>query len=515
MDYSTGTDLTASSEAFRPGPATAPWWRCLRLAVSFPAMMAVLLMALALIGAEDRLLDPDTWWHITVGQEILKTHTWPTSDIYSFTARGAHWIEYEWLGDVFMALAAKNGTLVGLAWLQKALVVLLTLLLYLYAYLVCGNSKVACVAAAMLLPIAPVAFRLRPPLFGYIFLLLAMICVQLFQKGHERALYFLPPLFVVWVNTHGTFVFGLLVIGIYWITGLVSFCIGGLFGKQLPTGRRVKLLLAFLYCLLAVLITPYGSQLAANPLDLAMAQPLNVANIQEWQPLSLANPMGAYILMFAAALFLGTVMLRLSYSIAEMALLLFSIYAAFAHLRFTMIFILFCVPVMAKILTRWVPVYDASKDKYLLNLVIMMLVVFTLIKFRPSESKLKAVVAAEYPVEALPYLREHPHPTGLFNEYGWGGYLISQLGPSQAVFIDGRGDLYEHSGVLVDYFAAASGQGEALRILARHNINSCLVNRSSTLAGLLANSSGWKLVYSDGLAEIFDRTDRAWPRVGP
>jgi len=124
-------------------------------------------------------------------------------------------------------------------------------------------------------------------------------------------------------------------------------------------------------------------------------------------------------------------------------------------------------------------------------------------------------VAAEYPVEALPYLREHPHPTGLFNEYGWGGYLISQLGPSQAVFIDGRGDLYEHSGVLVDYFAAASGQGEALRILARHNVNSCLVNRSSALAGLLANSSGWKLVYSDGLAEIFDRTDRAWPRVGP
>ena len=514
MDYSTGTDMTASTDAVRPGPATASWWRSLRLAVSFPAMMAVLLMALALIGAEDRLLDPDTWWHITVGQEILKTHTWPTSDIYSFTARGAHWIEYEWLGDVFMALAAKGG-MVGLAWLQKALVVLVTLLLYLYAYLVCGNSKAACIAAAMLLPIAPVAFRLRPQLFGYIFLLLAMICLQLFEKGHDRALYFLPPLFVVWVNTHGTFMFGLLVIGIYWITGLVSFRVGGLFAEQLPARRRVKLLLACLFCLLALLITPYGSQLAANPFDLAMAQPLNVANIQEWQPLSFANPMGAYILVLAVALFVATVMLRLSYSIAEMALLLFSMYAAFAHLRFTMIFILFCVPIVAKILARWTPVYDAAKDKYLLNFLIMAVVVFSLIKFRPSESKLKAVVAADYPAEALHYLRAHPHPTGLFNEYGWGGYLISQLGPSHAVFIDGRGDLYEHSGVLADYLTAASGQGEALRILARHNINSCLVNRSSALAGLLANSSGWKLVYSDGLAEIFDRTDRAWPRVGP
>jgi hypothetical protein len=515
MHYSTGTDITASTEALRPGPAAAPWWRSLRLAVSFPAMMAVLLMAIALIGAEDRLLDPDTWWHITVGQEILKTHTWPTSDIYSFTARGAHWIEYEWLGDVFMALAAKGGTLVGLAWLQKTLVVLLTLLLYLHAYLVCRNSKAACVAAALLLPIAPVAFRLRPQLFGYIFLLLAMICLQLFENGHERALYFLPPLFVVWVNTHGTFMFGLLVIGICWITGFVSFRVGGLFGKQLPTGRRVKLLLAFLFCLLALLITPYGSQLAANPLDLAMAQPLNIANIQEWQPLSLANPMGAYILVFVTALFLATVMLRLSYSIAEMALLLFSMYAALAHLRFTMIFILFCVPIVANILARWTPIYEPAKDKYLLNFVIMTLVVLSLIKFRPSESALEAVVAADYPEEALHYVRAHPHPTGLFNEYGWGGYLISQLGPSQAVFIDGRGDLYEHSGVLADYLEAASGQVDALRILASHNISSCLINRSSALAGLLVKSPGWKLVYSDGLAEIFDRTDRAWPRGGP
>ncbi len=41
------------------------------------------------------------------------------------------------------------------------------------------------------------------------------------------------------------------------------------------------------------------------------------------------------------------------------------------------------------------------------------------------------------------------------------------------------------------------------------------LHRFSALAGLLARSSGWKLVYSDGLAEIFDRTDRAWPQVGP
>ena len=515
MEYFTGRDTGIGAKALPlPSGSRAPW-RALLPVFSFPALMAILLITLALIGAESRLIDPDTWWHITIGEQILKTHTWPTSDTYSFTARGCHWIAYEWLGEVLLALPARAGGLVGLAWFQKAMVVVLSLLIYLYAYLVSGNSKAACIAAAMVLPVAPVAFTLRPQLFGYIFLLLTLICVHLFRSGHEKALWFLPPLFLVWANTHGTFVFGLMVIGVHWITGLVNFRAGELKGEQLPRSQRIKLLLVFLFCIVALLITPYGSQIAANPFEMAMAQPVNIANIQEWQPLSLANSAGVYIVLFAGALFLAQVILRLTYTLQEMVLLLFSLYASFAHLRFIMLFILFAAPTVARIFARWVRPYDPAKDKYLLNVAIIALAIFAMIKFRPSERKLEALVAIDYPVQAVEYLRAHPQPIGRFNEYGWGGYLISQLGTSQAVFIDGRGDLYEHSGVLVDYFEAASGHVGALRVLARHNISSCLVNRFSALAGLLARSSGWKLVYSDELAEIFDRTDRAWPQVGP
>src|ERR1700722_1972804 len=72
----------------------------LRKIISFPAMMAMVLVGGVLIGAPLRLPDPDTWWHVAVGQNILDTHTFPTSDPYSFTAPGTHWIAYEWLGEV-------------------------------------------------------------------------------------------------------------------------------------------------------------------------------------------------------------------------------------------------------------------------------------------------------------------------------------------------------------------------------------------------------------------------------
>jgi hypothetical protein len=482
-------------------------WRSLRRAISFPALMAVLLIAVALIGAQDRLIDPDTWWHVTVGEQILRTHTWPTTETYSFTAHGASSIAYEWLGEVFLALAARAGGLLGLAMLQKVVVALVALLLYYYAYLRSGSAKAACIASSIVLPIAPVAFTLRPQMIGYVFLLLALICLERFRKGHTKSLLFLPPLSVIWVNTHGTFVFGLFVIGLYWVTGLVTFQVGGLIGERLPQGKRVQLLLTLLLCLLALLVTPYGSQIATKPFELAITEPLSVANVQEWQAVSLSTPLGKYFALFAITLFLAQVTLRLTYKLEDLAMLLFGVYVMCAHMRFAMIFVVFLTPILAGILARWVPPYDPAKDRYLLNFALIVLVLFALVKLRPTQHELEEMVANDYPVKAVEYLRQHPEPTGMFNEYGWGGYLISRLSPEHKVFIDGRAEFYEYYGVLPDYITISLAQPGALRVAARHNIQSFLINRTSPLAALLATSPEWQWVYADDLAAIFVRTD--------
>jgi hypothetical protein len=481
-------------------------WRSLRQAVSFPALMAVLLVAVALIGAQDRLIDPDTWWHVTVGEQILRTHVWPTTETYSFTAHGASSIAYEWLGEVLLALAARAGGLLGLAIFQKAVVALVALLLYYYAYLRSGSAKAACIASSIVLPIAPVAFTLRPQMIGYVFLLLALICLERFRKGHTKSLWFLPPLFVIWVNTHGTFVFGLFVIGLYWVTGLVTFQVGGLTGERLPQRKRVQLLLTLLLCLLALFVTPYGSQIATKPFELAATEPLSVANVQEWQAVSLSTPLGKYFALFAVTLFLAQVTLRLTYKLEDMGMLLFGVYVMCAHMRFAMIFVMFLTPILAGILVRWVPSYDSAKDRYLLNFALMVLVAFALVKLRPTQHELEKTVANDYPVRAVEYLRQHPQPTGMFNEYGWGGYLISQLSPDHKVFIDGRAEFYEYYGVLLDYMTISSAQPEALRVAGRHNIQSFLINRTSPLTILLATSPDWQQVYTDDLATIFVRS---------
>ena len=228
-------------------------WLTARKAASFPALMGILLGGVSVVGIRLRTPDPDTWWHIAVGQRILDTHSWPTSDPYSFTASGVHWIAYEWLGEVAMALATRVGGLLGLAGLQICLAAIATMLLYYYAYVRCGNWKASCVATGLLLPFASVIFALRPQLFGYIFLLVTLICLEQFRQGHPNALWVLPPLFLIWVNTHGTFVFGLAAIGVYFAGGLVKFQLGGLSAEPWTGRQRTQLLFTFLLCCLAIL----------------------------------------------------------------------------------------------------------------------------------------------------------------------------------------------------------------------------------------------------------------------
>jgi len=94
-------------------------------------------------------LEDDTWWHLAVAARILKTHSFPTHDIYSFTALGSPWIDYEWLGDMVLELFWKLGGLQGLVLFVIVLAGIVMVLVYYYASFRSGNSKAAFVACAL------------------------------------------------------------------------------------------------------------------------------------------------------------------------------------------------------------------------------------------------------------------------------------------------------------------------------------------------------------------------------
>lgn len=473
---------------------------------SFPVLMGALLVTLnAVIMFPTFRLEPDTWWHLKLGQQILLTGHWLKADIYSFTAYGNPPLAFEWLGEVVLALAYKIAALRGLHVLLFVLTSAILVLTYYYATLRSRNSKAAMAATVMIIPLAGMCFTLRPQLLGYIFLLITLICLERYKQGLQKSLWVLPPLFLVWVNTHGSFILGFCVVGLYWISGLVPFTAGGLTMEPWRPRQRIHLEIVFLLGCVALPFTPFGGQAFIFPIEKALFFPQQSAHIQEWLPLNFSQWEPKVMLALLLAFLLAQVTYRFTYRVEELFLVLFTAYMTCVHTRFVILFALVFAPVAASVLARWAPAYEPENDKPVVNAVLIILIILGLGLGIPTRKELVKRVASNFPVAAVDYLRQNFVPGPMYNDYGFGGYLLWALGPEHKVFIDGRGDFYEQAGVFADCISIQDIHPDALAILQSYHINSCMIQHGSPLATLLRARADWKEIYKDPISSIFVR----------
>ncbi|HKF52524.1 MAG TPA: hypothetical protein VKB26_09445 [Candidatus Acidoferrales bacterium] len=491
----------------RSAAETQPFASRLLWLVSFPAMLGVFLVGRVFASMRVFFVDPDLWWHLKDGQAILATHHWATTDPYSFTVYGQPWMSCEWLGNVLLAAVSRIGGVLGLDILLIVLGSAVMIALYYLGTLRSGNSKAGFLAAGLLSSLAFQSFTLRPQMLGYLFLILTMIALEFFRQGKHRAIWFLPPLMLVWINTHGSWIIGLGAIFAYWICGLKSFEVGGIVAKAWTPSERRQISFVFMLCLAVLPITPYGTRLVAYPFTVASSLPVSIANVTEWWPMPFNMSAGKLFLLILIGFLIAQVAYRLSWRLEEFALLLFGVATATLHMRFVLIFVPFCVPVLAVIFSRWLPAYDRRKEHYALNALLISGVIVAMVWFRPTPTSINEKIAQSFPVAAVDYLRHHSVPGPMFNEYWFGGYLVWALGPEQKVFLDGRSELFEAGGVLSDYVHITYLEPGALRVLDNYSVKSCLLENNAPLATVLAALPEWKKVYSDDTSALFVRRD--------
>lgn len=461
--------------------------------------------------AEGESSKGDTWWHVSTGEHILATGSFPKVDPYSFTAPGTPWLAYEWLGEVAMAQAEHFGSLAGLAILLMLNSVTLVLLTYIYAWLRTRNVLAAAAAVALLLPFEQLSFTLRPQMFGYVFLAITLIILELYKQRESRLILILPGIFALWINTHGSFIVGLAIVFWYWFSGLFDFSAGAIIARRWTRSGRVRLLTVMLLSSAALFLTPYGGRFAAYPLELFSMQPLNTLFIPEWQPLDLQTALGRAFLLLLLCWLLAQVVIPVKYELEVLLPLLFATYSTCIHRRFLPIFLVILTPLIATYFARVLPTYEESKERYAMNILFITALLFFMISLIPTTAHLEQGMKEQFPVGAVAYLRDHPAVGRMFNDDHWGGFLIWSLGSSHKVFIDGRLDIYEYSGVLEDYIRIVANPKDAKEVFRKYEIEACLVSRDreADLVSTISRDPAWKTVYSDAQSAIFLRDPKS------
>jgi hypothetical protein len=478
-------------------------FEALKCFFSFPAVLGTLLVARVFYYVRlNFFVDPDFWWHIKVGRDIWQTQYWPSTDLYSYTAYGTPWIAHEWFGEIMLSGVASLGGVIPLFVVLVLAASCVTLALYYYGTICSGNCKAGFISIAVMGSLALLSFSLRPQMLGYLFLVLALIALQKFRQGVSWPIWTLPFLFLLWVNTHGSFVVGIGALAVYLCCGLKSFHVGDIKATAWSAKQRIQLEFALLLSLAVLPITPYGGRLAVYPFDMMFDQPLNLANVNEWRSMPFNEHFGKLFLGVLVLLVVLQLMFRLSWRLEDLLLAIGGTVMACIHTRMLLLFVPFFVPVFAIMAARFLPPYQRAKEHYVLNAVIMIGVLSVIIYFFPSPGFLLKWLEVDFPIQAVRYLDSHNVPGPMLNNYRFGGYLVES---GRRVFIDGRGDLFERSGVLHDAIIESQMKPGAFQVLDRYQINSCMLIADEPMAVALADSPKWQRIYSDQRVVIFVR----------
>ncbi|MFO0947882.1 MAG: hypothetical protein U1D30_18490 [Planctomycetota bacterium] len=162
--------------------------------------------------------DFDLWWHLRTG-ELIPERGVPFSDWFSFITEENAWIDVQWGFQVVAAWVHDRFGVPGLV-LGKSAIATFAVGMGLTAY------RSAWPVAIQLLTWLPALFLLssriytRPEVFTLLFLAINLT-VLFHAERHPSLLWLLPPLQILWANFHGLFIFGPILLAMYFVEAIL------------------------------------------------------------------------------------------------------------------------------------------------------------------------------------------------------------------------------------------------------------------------------------------------------
>jgi hypothetical protein len=327
----------------------------------------------------------------------------------------------------------------------------------------------------------------------------------------------------LWVNVHGGFAFGFMLMILYLIGELLELIVDAVqTGEALRFAWRKRkalilgLMITGLACAAASVLNPHGVQMLLYPFKTVSIGVLQDF-IQEWQS---PNFHQTEVQPFLWLLFLTSIALALSprrKTAVELILLLVLGYMSFVAARNIAQFALVAALILARHAqaafsqVKWK--FGKGKDLHprlatAINWIILLVACFASVVKVASVSTAdinQQAIAASQPTEAVAYI-EREKPSGpLFNSYNWGGYVLWELYPDYLSFVDGRTDLFDDE-ILKRYLETWRADRGWEDFLDEWGIRLVLIEPWAPLARELQDAD-WILLYSDDQALVFRKQD--------
>src|SRR5207244_2855020 len=109
-------------------------------------------------------------------------------------------------------------------------------------------------------------------------------------------------LFCLWINLHGSWLFGLIVLGVFILSGLAEGEWGIIAARRFTRAELGKLLAVAIATVGALFVNPFGYRLVWYPFDLLFRQQANINNIDEWRSVDFHDPRAKAVMVLLLAI---------------------------------------------------------------------------------------------------------------------------------------------------------------------------------------------------------------------
>lgn len=500
-------------------------------------LFAALLFGLS-CGALGRLLlrDASIGWHIRNGQQMLLTHAITHVDSFSSTMNGKPWYAWEWLYDVVFAAIHHAMGLNGVVFYTAAIIAATFVLTLHLGLRRGGNLPITLFLLLLALAASAVHFLARPHVLSW---LLTVVWFEVLDSAASapaseqlKRLLWLPVVMLLWVNLHGGFVLGFILLAVYLAGGAIEY--GASPERRSELAAWLKRLGGMsLLVGAASFVNPYGYQLHLHVYRYLTDRFL-MDRISEFLS---PDFHGAAQQCFAVLVLITIVALasaRRKPSATHLLVLLIAVYGGFYATRSlptsSLLMVLIIAPVISESvaglgesaeaagwlrgLASWTQSFGVRMERLEKSLYghLWLVVVFVLGLWAcahqgriGSTQFINAYFDEKrFPVEAAERIAERGIQGPIFSLDYWGGYLIYRLYPETKVVADDRHDLYGDA-FFKEFLKAVLVQPGWDGALDTLQVDWVLMPADSPLANMLRMKAGWGLEYEDKTAVLFRR----------
>lgn len=449
--------------------------------------------------------DPDFGWHYKYGEYFFQNHSLLMHDVYSWTMPGYAWVNHSWGFDLLLYVIFHSFGFLGLS-VAGACIGVCVFYLLTRNYNLTIRQKV--IAGVIYSQFTWNIFwqGMRSQTVSFFMLALTVYVLTFFEKK-PRAVFFLPIIFLLWVNLHGSFTLGLFTLLLFLLSELAV-----LVREQKRKLSHVfvpkslfMLAAAFILSVAATCINPFGYRVYTEVFKYINNPLMNA--VEEWKGIPIISFTFLVFFLYCGFLIYGFLKRKDAHNFSYLALALGGAILTIRSLRFMGFFMVLSMPMLFLSLKEFSKSLKNNKIASFGFYVLLSIVAIDLFLELPPKVRLISYSYEEYCAvstncseKLIQMLLKNPPKGRGLNVYKAGGYLVGR-GVTSKIFIDGQMDVWQDAGgysPFRDYIDMYFfGDSKKFR---KYNFNWLIIEPNSYLGrsiNKVPELGSWRQIYRD------------------